>query len=107
MAEAEENSFECPFDFEFALLWKRLNSFRREIRYVKSNSVIINRLRRPKVNTLKENFSSNHDLKRKLSIFRTTLYFLLREIRFYPGNARKYLAMWDKLILSEIPAVSK
>ena len=32
MAEAEENSFECPFDFEFALLWKRLNLFRREIR---------------------------------------------------------------------------
>ena len=31
MAEAEENSFECPFDFEFALLWKRLNFFRREI----------------------------------------------------------------------------
>ena len=31
MAEAE-NSFECPFDFEFALLWKRLNFFRGEIR---------------------------------------------------------------------------
>ena len=31
-AEAEENYFECPFDFEFALLWKRLNFFRREIR---------------------------------------------------------------------------
>ena len=31
MAEAEENSFECPFDFEFALLRKRLNFFRREI----------------------------------------------------------------------------
>ena len=30
--EAEENSFKCPFDFEFALLWKRLNFFRREIR---------------------------------------------------------------------------
>ena len=32
MAEAGENSFECPFDFEFALLWKRLHFFRREIR---------------------------------------------------------------------------
>ena len=24
MAEAEKNSLECPFDFKFALLWKRL-----------------------------------------------------------------------------------
>ena len=32
LAEAEENSFECPFDFEFALLRKRLNFFRTEIR---------------------------------------------------------------------------
>ena len=27
MAEAGENSFECPFDFKFPLLWKRLNFF--------------------------------------------------------------------------------
>ena len=26
MTVAEENSFECPFVFEFALLWKRLQS---------------------------------------------------------------------------------
>ena len=32
MTVAEENSFECPFDFKFALLWKRLNFFRRKIR---------------------------------------------------------------------------
>ena len=32
MVEAEDNSFKCLFDFEFALLWKRLNFFRREIR---------------------------------------------------------------------------
>ena len=30
MAEAEENSFVCPFDFEFALLWKLLNFIRRD-----------------------------------------------------------------------------
>ena len=32
VVEAKENSFKCPFDFEFALLWKRLNFFCREIR---------------------------------------------------------------------------
>ena len=64
--------------------------FAYEQRNFYSNSVIINRLRRPQVNTLQENFSSNLDLKRKFSIFRTTLYFTLREIQSYPGNARKY-----------------
>ena len=64
-------------------------------------------LGKPSVNTLRENFSSNHNLKMKLSIFRTTLYFPLGEIQFYPGNARKYLTIRHKLILSVIPAVSK
>ena len=81
--------------------------FTYEQRNFYSNSEIINRLRRPQVNTLQENVSSNHGLKRQFSIFRTTLYFTLREIQFYPRNARKYLAMLDKLVLSVIPAVSK
>ena len=66
--------------------------FAYEQRNFYSNSVIINRLRRPKVNALQENFSSNHGLKRKFSILRTTLYFTLREIQIYPGNARKYFS---------------
>lgn len=81
--------------------------FAYEQRNFYSNFVIINRLRRPQVTTLQENFSSNHSLKRKFSIFRTTLCFTLPEIQFYPVDARKYLAMWDKLILSVIPAISK
>ena len=52
----------------------------------------IYRLRRPLVNTLQENFSSKHGLKRKFSIFRMTLYFKLREIQIYPGNTRKYFS---------------
>ena len=32
MTVAEEKSFECPFVFDFALLWKRLNFFSTEIR---------------------------------------------------------------------------
>ena len=38
--------------------------FAYEQRNFYSNSVIINRMRRPLVNTLQENSSSNHDLKR-------------------------------------------
>ena len=66
--------------------------FRVRTKKFYSNSVIINRLRRPQVNTWQENFTSNHGLKRKFSIFRTTLYFTLREIQIYPGNARKYFS---------------
>ena len=66
--------------------------FAYEQRNFYSNSVIINRLRRPQVNTSEEDFSSNHGLKRKFSIFRTTLYFTLREIQIYPGNANNYFS---------------
>ena len=51
--------------------------FAYEQRNFYSNSVIINRLRRPQVNTLQENFSSNHRLKRKFSIF----YFVFHATR--------------------------
>ena len=43
--------------------------FAYEQRNFYSNSVTTNRLGKPSVTTLRENFSFNHDLKRKLSIF--------------------------------------
>ena len=74
--------------------------FAYEQRNFYSNSVIINRLRRPQVNTLQENFTSNLGLKRKFSIFRTTLYFtLLAKYKFILETRGSILAMWDKLII--------